>query len=129
MTKAERESLSDNSGRCCKHSVKDEKTGKIKLLAVACRYLVIFFCRCLVYKDRFWYVRDCQALSSDWIKRIRKLPFCCAYRSLVECRKLGSWHQLVSGDPNKVHEAGISVKDKVVSGVHVNPDDLEYFHF
>ena len=129
MTKAEWESLCDNCGRCCLHSVQDGKTGKIKLLAVACRYLDISTCRCLVYKDRFSYERDCEALSPDRINRIKKLPYSCAYRSLVEGRKLGSWHPLVSGDPNKVHEAGISVKDKVVSGVHVNPDDLEYFHF
>ena len=126
MTKAEWESLCDNCGRCCLHSVQDGKTGKIKLLAVACRYLDTSTCRCLVYKDRFTYEQDCEALSPDNIRRIKKLPYSCAYRSLVEGRKLGSWHPLVSGDPNKVHEAGISVKGKVVSGVHVNPDDLEY---
>ena len=37
------------------------------------------------------------------------------------------WHQLVSGDPNTVYEAGISVKDRAVSRVAVYPDDLEYF--
>jgi uncharacterized cysteine cluster protein YcgN (CxxCxxCC family) len=127
MTKAEWESLCDNCGRCCLHSVQDGKTGKIKLLAVACRHLDTFTCRCLVYKDRFKYEQDCEALSPDKIRRIKKLPYSCACRSLIEGRKLGSWHPLVSGDPNKVHEAGISVKGKVMTGVHVNPDDLEYF--
>ena len=65
-------------------------------------------------------------LSPNDIGRIKKLPYTCAYRSLIEGRKLECWHPLVSGDPNKVHEAGISVQGKVVTGVHVHPDDLEY---
>ena len=72
MTKAEWESLCDNCGRCCLHSVQDGKTGKIKLLAVACRHLDTFTCRCLVYKDRFKYEQDCEALSPDKIRRIKK---------------------------------------------------------
>ena len=35
-----------------------------------------------------------------------------------------SWHYLVSGDPYKVHQEGISVRDKVVSGKCVHPSDL-----
>ena len=126
MTEAEWESLCDNCGRCCLHSVQDAKTGKIKLLAVACRYLDTSTCRCSVYKERFKIVPDCEMFSPDDIKRIKKLPYTCAYRSLAEGRKLASWHPLVSGDPNKVHEAGISVQGKVVTGAHVHPDDLEY---
>mgnify|MGYP001821227615 FL=1 len=45
MTKAEWESLCDNCGRCCLHSVQDGKKGKIKLIAVACRYLYNHTCR------------------------------------------------------------------------------------
>jgi len=33
----------------------------------------------------------------------------------------------MSGDPNKVHEAGISVQGKVVIAEHVDLDELKYF--
>jgi uncharacterized cysteine cluster protein YcgN (CxxCxxCC family) len=128
MTEAEWESLCDCCGLCCLHNVRYAKTGKINLLAVACMHLDISTCRCLIYEDRFKIEPDCMMLSSNKIRRIRKLPYTCAYRSLVEGRELEWWHPLVSGDPKTVHEAGISVQDKVVSGVHVHPDDLKYFY-
>ena len=128
MTKAEWESLCDFCGLCCLYSVQDGKTGKIKLLAVACQYLEISICRCLIYKDRFKIVPDCMRLSPDKIRQIKRLPYTCAYRSLLEGRKLEWWHPLVSGDPNTIHEAGISMKGKVVTGGKVDLDDLEYFH-
>jgi uncharacterized cysteine cluster protein YcgN (CxxCxxCC family) len=128
MTKAEWESLCDNCSLCCLHSVQDGKTtGKIKLLAVACCYLDTSTCRCKVYNDRFKTEPNCMKLSSDKMRRIKKLPISCAYRTIVEGRELMWWHPLVSGDPATVHEAGVSVKDKVVAKVHVKPDDLEYF--
>jgi uncharacterized cysteine cluster protein YcgN (CxxCxxCC family) len=109
------------------YSVQDGKTGNIKLLAVACQYLDISTCRCVVYKDRFKTVPDCMMLTPDKIRRLKKLPYTCAYRSLVEGRELGPWHPLVCGDANAVHEAGISMQGKVVAGVHVDPDDFKYF--
>ena len=78
MTKAEWESLCDNCGLCCLNSVKDGKTGKIKLLAVACRYLDIATCHCLIYEDRFKVDSNCIKLSPDKIGRIKKLPYTCA---------------------------------------------------
>jgi len=82
----------------------------------------------MVYADRKQRDPNCIALSPEKVRQIKKLPYTCAYRSLADGRQLEWWHPLVSGDPNTVHEAGISVQDKVVSGLHVHPDDLEYFN-
>ena len=127
MTKTEWESLCDHCGLCCLHSVQDGKTGNIKLLAIACQHLDISTCRCAVYKQRLKTVPDCMKLTPDKIRRLKRLPHTCAYRSLVEGRELEPWHPLVSGDANAVHEAGISMQGKVVTGEHVNPDDFKYF--
>jgi len=128
MTKSEWESLCDFCGLCCLYSVQDDKTGKIRMLAVACQYLEISTCRCSIYTDRIKTVPDCMRLSPDKLRQLKRLPYTCAHRSLVEGRKLEWWHPLVSGDPNTVHEAGISMKGKVVTGEKVDLDDLEYFH-
>lgn len=127
MTKVEWEALCDNCGLCCLHSVQDGKTGKVKLLAIACRYLDLSSCHCLIYENRFKIERHCEKLAPDKMQRIKRLPYPCAYRSLAEGRELEWWHPLVSGDPNSVHEAGISVRGKVVTGAHVHPEDLENF--
>ena len=89
MTEAEWESLCDNCGRCCLHSVQDAKTGKIKLLAVACRYLDTSTCRCLVYKDRFKIVQDCEMLSPEKIRRIKKLPIPCQRQTVRALASIG----------------------------------------
>jgi uncharacterized cysteine cluster protein YcgN (CxxCxxCC family) len=58
---------------------------------------------------------------------MRWLPNTCAYRLLAEKKDLLWWHPLVSGDPESVHAAGISVKDRVISEEYVHPDDMEYY--
>ena len=103
MTKAEWESLCDYCGRCCLLCVRDRKTGKMNLLAVACQHLDTISCRCSIYEKRFKIEPTCLELSPDKIKRLKRLPYTCAYRCIVEGRKLEWWHPLVSGDPNTVH--------------------------
>jgi len=129
MTKAEWESLCDHCGVCCLYSVKDGKTGKFKHLSVACQYLDLSNCQCEVYKNRFRIEPTCLELSLDKKRRLKRLPYTCAYRSLVEGRKLEWWHPLVSGDHNTVHEAGISVQGKVVTNEHIDINQLRYFTF
>jgi uncharacterized protein len=129
LTAVEWESLCDKCGRCCLHSVRNGKTGKIQFIAVSCRLLDIHTCRCTVYADRNQKDPNCIKLSPANIAQIKRLPYTCAYRTLAEGRQLEWWHPLVSGDPNTVHEAEISVQDKVVSGLHVHPDDLASVEF
>ena len=124
MTPDEWESLCDGCGICCLEKVEDEETGQIKLTPVSCEFLDTVNCRCLVYEDRFHVKPDCVELSEDKLKHISWLPATCAYKSLSEGRELDGWHPLVSGDPNTVHEAGISVRDRVLPGQYVHPDEI-----
>jgi uncharacterized cysteine cluster protein YcgN (CxxCxxCC family) len=53
------------------------------------------------------------------------MPSTCAYRLLYEGKPLPTWHPLVSGDPDSVHRAGISVRGKVLFERDVDPDKLD----
>ncbi len=115
MTAAEWESLCDGCALCCMHKLEDEETGEIFFTNVACKLLDINTCRCMDYRARSKLVKTCLTLSSDKPEVFAWLPGTCAYRRLSENKKLPGWHPLISGDPDSVHEAGISVRGQATS--------------
>ncbi|MDJ1159040.1 YcgN family cysteine cluster protein [Chelatococcus sp. SYSU_G07232] len=115
MTPAEWESLCDGCGRCCLVKLEDEDTGRIHLTDVGCTLLDGETCRCRDYAHRQARVPDCVRLTPAEVRRLTWLPPTCAYRLVREGHDLYWWHPLVSGDPDTVHVAGVSVKGRVAA--------------
>lgn len=120
MTEAEWESLCDGCGRCCLVKLEDEDTGRILATDIGCRLFDAGTCRCRDYENRSQTVPDCVTLTPDAVRTLSWLPPTCAYRLVGEGKDLPWWHPLVSGDPQTVVEAGVSVRGKV----HANEDEV-----
>jgi len=129
MTRDEWESLCDGCAVCCLQRVSDKGTGQIRTTAVSCEYLNIDSCRCTIYDKRTIVNPHCTRLSFRNLKQKTWLPLTCAYVSILQGRELEWWHPLISGDSNTVHEAGISVRDKVISGKYVHADDISDYYY
>ena len=115
MTAAEWESLCDGCGLCCLIRFEDEETGEVIPTRVACKLLDQHLCRCKDYVNRKAHVPDCIKLTPWNIDALAWMPPSCAYRRLHEGRGLPDWHPLITGDPDSVHQAGVSIRDQTVS--------------
>ncbi len=125
MSHAQWESLCDGCGRCCLNKLMYEDTGEIAWTDVACKLLDGDTCRCTDYPNRHARVPDCQALTPENVPGLTWLPPSCGYRLVAEGRDLYWWHPLVSGDPDTVHAAGISVKGRTQSEAEMTIEDFE----
>jgi uncharacterized cysteine cluster protein YcgN (CxxCxxCC family) len=127
MTDQEWESLCDGCGKCCLAKLEDaDDSSRTYFTDVGCRLLDGQTCRCSDYPNRAAKVKDCVKLTPRNINRIVWLPPSCAYRLLADGHDLYWWHPLVSGDPETVHQAGISVRGRVGAMEDDVPDaDLE----
>jgi len=125
MTRAEWESLCDGCGKCCVHKLEDADTGELLPTNVACRLLDRRTGRCKDYRNRRAHVPECVRLTPEKVLDLDWLPKTCAYLLLAQGRDLPDWHPLVTGDPESVHAAGVSVRGWTVSEDDVG--DLEDF--
>ena len=121
MSPAEWEALCDGCGKCCLVRLEDEATGDIYLTDVACRLFDARTCRCGDYKGRFEQVEDCLRLTPEVVRTTHWLPRTCAYRLLAEGKPLYDWHPLISGRPESVAEAGMSVVGQTISETRIKP--------
>jgi uncharacterized protein len=115
MSASEWESLCDGCGKCCLSKLEDEDTGDIYFTSVGCRLFDAGTCRCRDYPNRLAVVQDCVGLTPANVRTIAWLPGTCAYRLVAEGRDLFDWHPLVSGDPDSVHRAGVSMRGRVTA--------------
>jgi uncharacterized cysteine cluster protein YcgN (CxxCxxCC family) len=115
LDRPEWEALCDGCGKCCLHKLEDEETGELHPTNVACRLLDRRTARCRDYKNRKAHVPDCVRLTIGNLWGIDWLPSTCAYRLRAADQPLHDWHYLISGDPESIHKAGMSVRGWTVT--------------
>jgi len=125
LDRQEWESLCDGCGLCCLNKLEDWDTGEVAFTSVACRLLDGTTCRCSDYPNRQAIVPDCIQLTPQEVREIAWLPPTCGYRLVRDGHDLYWWHPLISGDPETVHQAGISARGRTVSETEVDAEDFE----
>lgn len=126
LSAKEWEALCDGCGKCCLNKLEDEDTGQVALTCVACRLLDDSTCRCAQYDIRHQFIPECISLTPDNLDtHAYWMPKTCAYRLLWKGKPLPDWHPLVTGTPDSVHEAGVSVKDRTVSEFEIPMEEWE----
>jgi uncharacterized cysteine cluster protein YcgN (CxxCxxCC family) len=125
LTLEEWEALCDGCAICCLYKIEDEESGEVHLTNVACRFLDLQACRCQLYDQRRSAMPTCIKLTPLKVASLSWLPDTCAYRLVLQGKPLPDWHTLVSGDPQSVHKAGISVKGRVIRESEANMNALE----
>ena len=127
LTAIQWEMLCDRCGRCCLEKLINRRNGKVYYTSVACTLLDTASCQCRDYRHRHRKVSQCIQLTPANLRSFRWLPRTCAYRLLSEGKNLPAWHPLISGNPDSVHDAGISIRGRVLYPMPPHVDDLEAY--
>lgn len=126
LSQAEWEALCDGCGKCCLNKLEDEETGEVALTRIACRLLDDSSCLCGQYATRHQFVPECIVLTpKNMDKNAYWMPETCAYKLLWQGKRLYDWHPLISGDPQSVHDAGVSVQGITIPEFDVPDEDWE----
>ena len=126
LTSEEWEALCDGCGKCCLNKLEDEDTGEVALTRIACRLLDDQSCKCGQYPIRHQFIPDCIVLKPSNIdENAYWMPKTCGYRLLWSGQPLFDWHPLISGSPETVHTANISVRGMTLSEFDINEEDWE----
>ena len=125
MSEEEWESLCDGCARCCLVKLEDEDSGEVHYTDLGCTLLDAKTCRCRDYKNRQAKVSDCVKLTPAAARTLSWLPATCAYRIVAAGGELPNWHPLVSGSPESVGQAKISVNGRVFA----SEDDIPTKHW
>ncbi|MBP0483729.1 YcgN family cysteine cluster protein [Sagittula salina] len=126
MSRDEWEALCDGCGKCCMNKLEDEETGEVVMTRVACRLFDDATCRCAQYPMRHQFVPECIVMTPQNIpQHLYWMPETCAYKLLWNGNPLPGWHPLLTGDPQSVHDAGVSMKEMTVPEFEIGEDDWE----
>lgn len=126
MSPQEWESLCDGCGKCCLNKLEDDETGEVWFTRIACRLFDDATCRCGQYEQRKLLVPECIRLTPQTMDDVAYfMPQTCAYRLLHEGKPLYDWHPLVSGDPNSVHAAGMSIRGQTLPEFEIPEEEWE----
>ena len=126
MTRDEWEALCDGCGKCCMNKLEDEDTGEVAQTRVACRLFDDTTCQCAQYPIRHQFVPECIVLKpTNMDANLYWMPETCAYKLLWQGKPLYPWHPLISGTPESVHAAGVSMQQRTVAEFEVSEDDWE----
>ena len=127
MDRDQWEALCDRCGRCCLEKLTNRRNGKVYYTSIACALLDKTTCQCRDYRHRHRQVPNCIRLTPRNLGACRWLPRTCAYRLLWEGHPLPAWHPLISGRPESVHEAGISIRGRRLHALPSEHEPLETF--
>jgi hypothetical protein len=142
MSRDEWESICDGCAKCCLNKfIDDENTTdetelkptdhiaeneQVVYSNIACYLLNDKTCQCSKYAQRTTLVPDCVQLTQENLDDVFFMPPSCSYRRLQEGRGLPSWHPLLNkGKKSAMHQAGMSVRGKIVKDNEVNLADFE----
>ena len=140
MSKPEWEAICDGCARCCLHKFIDDETSnedlqpsnninqekEVLYTNISCYVLNDKTCACTQYDKRTELVPDCVTLTKDNLSKIFFMPPSCSYRRLHEGKDLAHWHPLLNnGKKSKMHQLGISVRNRVVNESNVDLNDFE----